>query len=376
MSAPDPTGVRAELDRAAARLADARESVAEAGEDAVREVADAHETAVSLLDQYEDTATGTGDFESYVRFQDEFASLVEDLPEDLPRRGAFESALEHTDKRRLSEGDFAAAREDLAPAREVAALLSARDEALDAYRTARRDVGHRLDDVREAIADTERLLELGDADLSAPTEELREPIAAYDEAVREAFRDYRSSTSAREVLDFVATAASYPLIDVREPPTELVEYVVEYPAGEEPIPELLEYADYSNSKLDHYVEHPSALKRTVATRQTYLERLDAEPFTVGFPPEPADELRYRAEELVSVVSRFAGDDVVEHLRDVVDLARDEERFEHLRTAAVAREELDDAERERLQSGAVDDDLDDLRAEKAALEAALDEHPRE
>ncbi|MFC6989885.1 hypothetical protein ACFQJD_16445 [Haloplanus sp. GCM10025708] len=347
----------------------AEDAVDEHGEDVLREVESAYRQAMNLLERYEGRATGTGDFAAYVEFQEKFVDLTESLDSDLPAREAFERANDHLDQRRLSEDDFDHARDLLEPAADLVALLEDRTEARERYREAERDVERRVHELDARVAELERLQRLGDADLDAPVSRLRDPIEAYNDAVRDAFDDFRSDASAREVFDFVAATESYPLVEFRQPPTELREYVETRPAGEESITTLLEYADYSTSKLDHYVEDAGALKTRVAVHRTYLERLDADPLTVSWPPPESSSLRYRAGELVSVVARFAPDSVVAKARTVRDLP-DETDYERLREAAQATAELDEAERERLASGEVAEDLDAARAERDALEAAL------
>ncbi|USZ67012.1 hypothetical protein NGM10_09750 [Halorussus salilacus] len=372
-STPD---VIADLADADAEYREIDERIGEYGEETVEEVADAHGRATDLMARYEERATGTGreNFRKFVEFKGKFASLVEDLPEDLPAYDAFDAAGDRFDKNRLNERDFEGAREDLEPAAEVAGLLEDRREALSQYRGLRRDVERAVSAVENEIADRERLLELGDADLDAPVEEVRDPIESYNDAVSDAFDDFRREASARDLLDFVETTHDYPLVAFERPPENLRRYVGDREAGTEPIPDLLKYARYSNSKLDHYVDDPAALKRAVATNETYLERLDADPLRIEWPPRPAADLRWRVKELVSVVARFAPEEVVADLRDVQSVVRDEERFERLRTAAEADEQLSDAERRKVESGAVEEELAELRERKEKLDAALAEYP--
>jgi hypothetical protein len=358
----------AELEAAREELRAAEDAVEATGEERVFAAADAYRQATDLLDRYVDDATGTGDFAAYVEFQDRFLGLVEDL-DDVPAVDAFEEAAELLDKRRLSEADFERARELLEPAREMVAKLERRDAAEESLRAAESEANRRLKAVEERIDELERLQSLGEADLDAPTERLREPVETYDEGVRDDFEAFLSAASAREVLAFVATTESYPLVSFRQPPTELREYVESKAAGEEPIPKLLEYADYSPSKLDHYVDDPGALRTRVAVHRTYLERLGADSLTVGWPPPTADRLRHRAAELVSVVGRFADEETVAALRRVRDLPRTTD-YERLRTAAEARAELTEDERERIAAGSVAAELDSLRDERARLRDAL------
>jgi hypothetical protein len=139
------------------------------------------------------------------------------------------------------------------------------------------------------------------------------------------------------------------------------------------VPTLLEYADYSASKLDHYVEDPGALRARVATHRTYLERLDADPFTLAWPPVPAAELRFRTRELRPLVATFAAEETVARLRDVRELPRTAE-YDRLQTAATAIAELDETQRERVASGAVARDLEQARTYRSDIEEALESFP--
>lgn len=368
---PSDAGAADALRDAASELRAARDAVDDhGGREQLETVASAVRDAERKLNSYEESATGTGDFESYVRFQEAFATLVEGLDDDLPEREAFETALECVEKRRLSESDFAAARDALGPARELASVRERLSSAREAFADARRRATDRLDAVEDGIAARERLLELGNADLDAPVDDLRDPIGTYDDAVTDAFASFRRNAPAGEVFDVLADAAAYPLVDVDAPPEELREYVAA--AGDDhTIPELLEYADYSQSKLEHYVDDPGALRTAVGTRRTYLDRLDGSGFTIGWPPPEAEVLQYVTRELLSVVPGFAEEDVAATLQSVRELAwRDD--YARLRTAAVALDELGDAERDRLAAGAVSEELAALEDEREALRAALDD----
>ena len=357
---------------AAAQRRATREQVAAVGEDELRRCRELYRELHELLDRYEDTATGSGNFQAYTEFEGRVASLTDDLDDDLPERETFEAVDDYLQQRRLSDSDFETARRTLDPVGDVVERLDEWERAREDYAEARRTARKRLGELDDRIDELERLQRLGDADLEAPVEQLRDPIEAYDESVRTAFQAFRSNASAREVLATVARADAFPLVEFQSPPGDLVDYVQRYDAGSEPIPKLLEYVDYSASKLDHYVDDTAALKRAVASRRTYLRTLDAEPLTVGWPPPPADHLPWLVREYRSVLSGFAGEDVVTALRDVRALARRED-YERLRESALARAELAAAERERLASGEVADELRAARDEHAAIEDALSEH---
>ena len=326
--------------------------IADLGRERVEAAADAYRQAHRVIEQYEDDAVGSGDFAAYVRFEGEFANAV-DVGDDALAADAFAAADEAVDKKRLSERDIEAAREALEPAGEYVDLLADRDDALDDYRAARKaarearkSLGARLEELREVAA-------MADADLDADVGSLRDPIETYNEAVRQSFDDFYKSASARDVFAFLDRADATPFVDVDVPPTDLADYVAEYGAGEEPLPTLLEYADYSNSKLEHYVDDPGALRTAVAVHRTYIERLDGEPLTLDWPPAGGDELAYEIDELIPLVSRVAADETVATLRDVRDLARDDE-YERRRRAAEVRDALDEPELELVRTGAIHD----------------------
>lgn len=358
---------------AAAREAAASEIEA-VGRDRVERVADAYDRFDDLLSRYREPASGSGreTFQAYVEFEGELETFVSELPDDLPHRGAFEAAEDRLDRRRLEERDFDLAREELAPVREMAELIEAREDAAERFRRARRSVEATRRSVEAEIDALSSTLSFDDVDFDAPVERIREPIEEYEDAVDEAFRDYLSSSSARAVLDFVEATRSYPLVEFPPPPDDLSRYLRSHPAGGEPIPRLVEWAEFTRSKLDHYVDDPSAFRARVGGNRTYLSRLDAEPLHIGWPPPPAETLRFRSRELVSVVDRFAPDSTVERLHEVRRAAGDES-YGRLRRVALAQEELSEAERRRLREGTVHEEIESLRERRDRLDAALDEY---
>lgn len=339
-------------------------------------VADAYEAVERVLDRWEERATDWDDFEGYVEFRDDLSETLSSIPEDVPESDAFVEADRHVKtsgvSKSLKERDFEAAREALEPARRYAETRRELRDAEETYRAAYKTVQDRRDELDARVADLERLAELADADLDAPVEELRDPIDSYNDSVATAFRDFRRNAPVRDLLGVVAVASEYPLVSWEQPPEELSTYVRERPAGEYTLEELLEYADYSRSKLDHYVDDADLLKRRVATNRRYLERLSPDPLRVEWPPAEAAVLRRRADELVSLVSRFADEETVAALRTVQSLTRRED-FERLRTAAVARAELSEEERRRVERGDVASELAAAREEYERVEQALDEY---
>jgi len=362
----------ADLAAAQQRLDEAIEAVEEFGGPELQRLADAHEEFTGLLERYEEPATGDGDFEQFIEFQGRVETFVERLDPELLLYATFEECDEHLQQRRLSESDFEHVRAQLEPVADLVDRLDERDRARNAYRRARRAVGARIRDLDEQIDDLQRLERLGDADLDAPTERLRKPIERYNDRVDEAFERFRQEAPAREVVDFLESTAAFPLVGFEDPPADIASYVRGHEPGTEPIPQLLEYAEYSRSKLDHYVADPGALKRQIRTHRTYLRRLDAEPLRVEWPPPPADRLAWRCRELTGVLDRLEPD-AVEQLRTVAALPRETD-YRRLRESAVAETELSKGERERLRTGAVGDRLETARQERDRLGEALSEYP--
>ncbi|MEF8774944.1 MAG: hypothetical protein V5A43_00380 [Haloarculaceae archaeon] len=348
----------------------ARERIEEFGRTELERLQEAYEDFTGLLETYEEPATGDGNFETFIEFQGEIETYVERLPSDLLLREVFVESDDYLQQRRLSEEDFAHVREQLQPVADLIGRLADEREALNAYRQQYSRLQRRRRELARRVEDLERLVRLGEADLDAPTERLRDPIEAYNEAVREAFATFRREAPARDLLALVEATANYPLVEYRLPPETLAAFLDTSEVGREPLPTLLAYADYSESKLAHYVDDPGPFERHVASRQTYLERLDAGPLAVDWPPPAPDTLRYRTREYRAVVGRFAPEEVVAKLRTVRRLPRRTD-YERLRDSAVASAELSPEERERLRSGDVETELEGAREELAAIRNALE-----
>ncbi|UTF53824.1 DUF7118 family protein [Natronosalvus rutilus] len=368
----DADAARERLERASERLEAAKTAIDEAGgRETVETGADAYRSAASLLDRYVDLATGTGreTFKHYINLEGEYSTLVEDLPADLPHREAFEASFEAVDKRRLHESDFESAESALGPAERFVDLLQEEAAAEEEVTLARKAATDQLDALEDEISDLQRLRSLADADLEAPVDRLRDPIEAYNESIREAFESFLYDRSARTVFDLLERSRLRPFVDFETPPPELREYVEDNDAGTYSIPELLEYAEYSRSKLDHYVDDPDELKRRIATRQTYLERIDATPLTLSWPPADATTLRYAIRDRRPLVERIGGQELVEGLLAVRERTYDDD-YDRLQTAANALDQLSATERERLQRRDIDAELEGIRDAREELEAAL------
>lgn len=371
------SGVAAELRAAAERFDGLKSELAERGleQSELDTVADAVRSVENVLDRWEARATDWDDFEGYVEFRNDLAATLESIPEDVPHREAFLEADGCVKtggvSKSLRGSDFDAARETLEPARECAALREEIDAAREDLRDTRKRAKRRRTELEARVRTLERLLELGEADLDAPIERLRDPIAEYNERITDRFETFRREASAEEFLAFVEQAAHTPFVDIEAPPPELLEYVHTADASEYSIDELLEYADYSPSKLSHYVDDENLLKRRVGTNRTYLERLSADPLRIEWPPRPGEQLRFRIDELVSLAGRIGDEPTIATLRSIRTLSK-QDAYERLRLAAAAIEELTDEERRRLEDGTVEAERSAVRAELDRIDAVLAE----
>ncbi|RRJ29112.1 DUF7118 family protein [Halocatena pleomorpha] len=341
------------------------------GIEELRAVSTAYHDVIELFDRYEERATDWDDFEGYVEFQEKLVDLIEGLPAELPEREAFEAADEQLHQQTLSAAEFDRARSALQPAAEYAELLDRYRELRERYDDARHAVSQQRDATVERIERLERLQRFETVDLDASVDRIRTPIKRYNDTVGAAFETFRAETSTRTVLSLVATTEQYPLVDYRQPPPALCEYVMTHEAGTEPIPTLLEYADYSRSKLSHYVDDPQALFSAVRTSRTYLSRLDGSPLEIAWPPPSAGALRYQIRERIAVAGRFAPEKTVPQLRELRSLCQSA-AYERLRKTAVAHDRLGDDDRERIRNGSVDRDLERAREKRQQLDAVLDE----
>ncbi|MFB6254053.1 MAG: hypothetical protein ABEI06_05540 [Halobacteriaceae archaeon] len=366
--------IQQELEQTAEEYVDTREEIQGIGKDTLSQLQDAYSQITSLLDQYEETATGSGDFESYIEFRTEITEYVENLPESFPEHETFEEIAEIFDQRRLSTRDFKKARRLLSPIEDQVAKLDRFQDKKQEYKNVRGTAITRLREIEDQIEELEYIKTLGEADLEAPIEKLQDPIETYNDNVQADFDEFIRTTRAEDVISFLETTQAYPLIDFQEPPPELVEYLTTKPAGEETIPQLLEYASYSLSKLDHYIEDPAALHQHVGNHEVYLNRLDADPLQIAWPPPKHTRLQWQIKEIQAALNRFATNETIASLHTIKNKLQDPEQYSHLRQAAIAIDELTAKHRQQLRNDEISDKLDELQVEKNQLQTLLDEYP--
>lgn len=358
---PDPVDrlpdLDLDLDDALARLEDTTRQVAAVGEPTARQTRRFYDRLTDLMDRYEEPATGTGEFQEYVAFQDALAALESDLENaDVTDPDAFQHALDRFERRIIREKDFRRARADLEAVKEVAGAVERAEQLETRLANERGRLTSRLRDLRhERSRLTDRI-----ADLEAVTDVDPEPLVsareAYNDRVREDFERFVGQAAAIEVARIGRKAQLFPLSDV--PPIRnegALDVLVESGLGEESVPTVLEYAGYSDSKLQHYVDRPRTLRNNLPV--TWFETIDGDAFTIGSDVS-GDVVRHRAPALMKVIEPFAESETVAQLRRLRDLAVTG-AYERMRRAR------------RLADDDAPTDVADARAELDAVEAAID-----
>lgn len=338
----------------------------------VSELASAYRQAVSLLEDYRERATGTGDFGGYMEFRTKFTTFAEGLDDDLPHRDAFVAAKEHIDRRRLSDRNFDQAHQELEPVEELVETYN----EVESLREEVADVRSKLVSKRRSLLDRrDHLRDLTSVQpdaLDAPVASLKSPIDRYNEHIESDHQTFLQETPAREVLATYERLSYFALLDVHAPPSALVTFLEDHPAGGEPIPTVREYLSFSRSKLEHYVDDPGHFIGEIGPHSGYLEKLSPTPFKIDWPPQERSTFMWKLRELIQAVDRFASSDAIEQLRELQQLCRDTERYQHLRSAARLQQELDKTERELVVSGAVHEELESVEQTLAAIDSALDD----
>ncbi|MFB6198287.1 MAG: hypothetical protein ABEI52_08490, partial [Halobacteriaceae archaeon] len=211
-------------EEARAREQRQQKRVDEFGRDALEEARNARRNLLGLLDKYEGEATGSGNFEAYIQFQDEVIELVENLPDDIPERERFEKISERFDKRRLSTRDFEWARNELDAIGELTERIDDLETAREDVRNAERKLQQRIDDLTDQRDRLRTIAQYDPSVLNAPVDELRELVTDFNDSVVSEFNQYIEQSSMRDVLMIFRRAARTPFLEVRSPPDDLVEF--------------------------------------------------------------------------------------------------------------------------------------------------------
>jgi len=337
-------------------LRELRETVEEVGEERAETTRALYESLTDVTEEYREEATGHGNFEKYVEFENHviaFENTVEE--EDVHLQDDFEKSLERLDRRTLQDKHFRRALDDLDAVEELAEdyerYTELRDELRDELGSLERrkeELASRIDELEESV---EKAREVEDVDVS----ELRDSVETYNDRVRRDFEEFVRDTSAVEVArlgEHVSNSSLLGDVPVEEGDAErLDEYV-----DDESVDRVLELADSSDAKLSHYLEDTEGFRDAVP--RLWFESPSAEPFVLSYEPE--GKAKYKTRELVPIVAEFADEETVEALRGVKRMAERGD-YSRMRSALVDRREVGgDAE-------TVEEELEEARSERRRAE---------
>lgn len=360
-----------DLKSAYTTVQDIEATIEDIGQERLDTLNNRYEEFTTLLQSYKEPASGTGreTFQEYVAFQGELESFESALAPNGLETDAFKEAIEYLDQRRLNQDDFEEARTIIAPAEDRLTILDERDEAREEYAEVKRAIHQRINELDDDIARLERALSFENVDFTAPVDQLRTHVESYNSAISTDFSTYKSNAPAREFIKFIEKTTAYPLVTFTPPPSDLVTYLETTDIGTEPLPTLLEYTDYTRSKLSHYVNDPTTFNARIAANQTYLNRLSPDPLTISWPPPQQAELHWLLRELTSVINRIAPTETMEKLNTLQNFTN-KDKYVDIQQAAKADAVLNPSEKERLASGELTRELEEKQQEKDQLQSAL------
>lgn len=345
------------LDEARSRLETATASVEAVGEDTARDTKRYYDRLVDLMDRYEESATGTGEFQEYVAFQDALADLLSDLDRaTVTDRAAFEDALDRFERRIIREKDFRRARADLEAVRDVAEAVETADRLRRRLANDRGRLSSRLRNLEHERSRIVRHIDELESVSDVDPEPLVTAVREYNDRVRDEFTTFREEAAAIEVARVGFKARLFPLAEV--PPIrdeDAIEVLASSGLGSESVPTVLEYAGYSDSKLSHYVDRPRWLREHLPV--SWFETVNGDAFAIALDTD-AGVLCHRAPALAKVIEGFANPETIARLRRLRDMAVDGS-YERMRRA------------HRLAENRATTDVEAARRELSAVEEAIE-----
>lgn len=275
--------------------------------------------------------------------------------------------VEHFDKALVHARDWhwKDTRRALEPLEEIAGL---RDERNRVEKEIRRQKKARRKKRRELEERARRLRSLRDTRLDPGAEEyihsIQERLDRVNERIVGVLDALVSNAPTREVIRLLGDVGIRPELGLPRAPDKsgLMGFLGSHPVGNEPIYRVLEYADYSDSRLSHYVDRPREFKDAMSANLAYLEKItDIRRLAPKLQVEPGGMLARRLSALTSLVSR-AGSLVEKDTSGLVQELREMRREvlsgEYARHFSSYRriQRLSQEERRLVEAGAVEDEL--------------------
>jgi len=231
-----------------------RDSVREVDEECAENTRVLYARIDEALDEYQNEATGHGNFERYVEFRSIVIGVQQGAKEqDIHLEEGFEKATDRLDRRTLQQKHFTRAHNDL---EEVRGFI----EDYEQYKKLRQELEEELHKLErktkgldEEIEKLKKDIQKAQSAEGIDVSRLREKVETYNRGITEDFDSFVRQAPAVKVArlgERVSKASLLEDIPIEDGAAErLLEYV-----DDETVEGVLELADSSDGKLSHYFE--------------------------------------------------------------------------------------------------------------------------
>lgn len=337
----------------------ARQRIEDIGLEKAKKTHDFYSELSETMEEYREDAVGTGDFETYVEFQgilDDLLQRINNSQNEVYRAEDFERVIDGFEKRVIRESDFRRAESRLADVRELAETIDRVREIEKELRYEKGRLERRKSELESRLKRVGRKIDTAKGVSDIDPSPLISIIESYNSSVETDFEEFYNSAPSIKVARLGEKARDLPLADIKPLDKETVEILRRTGMGQKTVSEVLEYADYSNSKLSHYIERPDEFRRNVS--QTWFKLLSADDFKISVET-PQNLIKHKVPELIRIVDEFGSEETVRRLREIHSVAEKGE-YAPMRRAYLSEKETGDK------------GLEDLQEEKRDIESEIDE----
>ncbi|MDY6765077.1 MAG: hypothetical protein SV377_05240 [Halobacteria archaeon] len=344
----------------------ARQRIEDIGLEKAKKTHDFYSELSETMDEYREDAVGTGDFETYVEFQgilDDMLERVKKNQDEIHRPEDFERVIDDFEKRVIRESDFRHAESTLSDVRELSETIDRINEIEKELRYEKGKLERRKSELESRLKSIKRKIDTAKGVSDIDPSPLVSLIESYNSSVETDFEEFYNNAPAIKVARIGEKARDFPLADIKPLDKETVRILERTGMGRKTVSEVLEYADYSDSKLSHYIDKPEEFRRNVS--QTWFKLLSADDFKISVET-PQNLIKHKVPELVRVVGEFGSDETVRKLREIHSIA---ERGEYapMRRAYLSEKETGDKNLEDLQ-----EEKEDIESEIGEIKSKIDE----
>lgn len=280
---------------------------------------------------------------------------------------------------------FKSARKELDEIRDVALLSSERQRLHKKYTADYNALVRRKNDLREKISRMGHLLTY--PVMEEELEEYEANLKSYNRAVSRLLDDFISNTPSRDDVDIAIhscklSESGFPAPSNMRDAEMLLSFLQEDDAGDLQVRKLLEYAQYSDAKLKHYMSKPQSFLRAVTPNLSWLKAINTMSrrggLKIGKYESPAlvKKKTLACMEVISLISGHTKQDpadastFLESLQNMIDIGtyQDIVRYHEL-TKKCMHSELDE-----IHKGTMGKELEEARNELEETEKILSEIP--